>query len=95
MHRIMWRRSQRQNRPTLGDLTMIADPMLRQAAFAELNRILDAGLANVYIPAAADFWNIWLGQQLAPPYSQRVHLEDWSQQFVAQYTMNGQQGGAA
>lgn len=80
-------------RPTLADLSSIGDPELRRLALVELNRIVDAGLASVYVPAAADFWNVWLGRELAPPHGERVTLETWCCRFEARHRSH--KGGAA
>lgn len=85
------------SRPSLADLEIISDPALRRVALAELNRIVDAGLARVYVPAAADFWNVWLEALFAPPHGERVTLEERCQRFVAQHglTDGTRPGGGA
>jgi hypothetical protein len=80
-------------RPSLADLCVIQDPVVHRLALVELNRLLDAGLASVYVPAAADFWNVWLGHQLAPPHGRRITLNEWASEFAAQ--RSSEQPGAA
>jgi hypothetical protein len=82
------------SRPTLADMTMIDDPHLQRLALVELNCIIDAGVASVYVPAAADFWNVWLGREHAPTQGMRVTLEERSRQLVVRHSA-GQPGGAA
>jgi hypothetical protein len=82
------------SRPSLADLVVIADPAVRRLALGELNRLLDAGLVSAYVPAAADFWNVWLGHQLAPPQGERVTLDEWARRFASQRSSE-QPGGAA
>jgi hypothetical protein len=84
----------RPTRPQLTDLGVISDPVVQRLALVELNRILDSGQVSAYMPAAADWWNLWLGKELAPPHGRRVKLEEWVQQFAAQHA-SGRPGGAA
>jgi hypothetical protein len=82
-------------RPSLFDLAIIAEPAVRRLALVELHRLLDAGLAGVYVPAAADFWNVWLEAPIAPPHGQRIRLDEWAQQFATQHPAGQPGGGAA
>jgi hypothetical protein len=95
MHCItLFRTPKKPARPTLADMASIGDPQLQRLALVELNRLLDAELADVYHPIGAPFWNVWLSHRLVPG-GERVRLEDWCERFVAQHADGSRPGGGA
>jgi hypothetical protein len=58
---IAGRHRSRPSRSALADLVGISDPSVRRLALVELNRLLDAELADVYHPICADTLSgLWL-----------------------------------